>query len=298
MDLRTLKTLHLIIKYGSFIRAAEELNYAQSTVTMQIQKLEAELGIQLLERGKTIRLTEPGRLFYEKSLDIVRQLEQLQTQVTDVQTGEAGTVRLGVTEPNASYRLPRLMQRFMAEHPKIRVSIEVSNTPALAEALMRGNIDFALCSTPDNTGFDLYFEPLFQERFVLLMPQNHPLSVKETVEPIDLHEHRLFITSATCPYRKQLEVMLRQSGNVSGETMEIGSMTALKHYVETGLGIALVPQIQLEAKPTGTTVRAMKGDSVHMLTGLARRTSPLMKAAETLYRFLERELPSISFWNE
>lgn len=52
MDLKTLKTFQMIVKYGSFIRAADEMNYVQSTVTMQIQKLESELGIRLIERGK------------------------------------------------------------------------------------------------------------------------------------------------------------------------------------------------------------------------------------------------------
>lgn len=58
MDLKTLKTFQMIVKYGSFIRTAQEMNYAQSTVTMQIQKLESELGVQLIERGKEIGLTE------------------------------------------------------------------------------------------------------------------------------------------------------------------------------------------------------------------------------------------------
>lgn len=72
MDLKTLKTFQMIVKHGSFIRAADEMNYVQSTVTMQIQKLESELGIQLIERGKKISLTEAGRLFYDQSLQIVK----------------------------------------------------------------------------------------------------------------------------------------------------------------------------------------------------------------------------------
>lgn len=64
MDLKTLKTFQTIVNFGSFNRAAEEMNYAQSTVTMQIQRLESDLGCQLLERGKQITLTEAGRLLY------------------------------------------------------------------------------------------------------------------------------------------------------------------------------------------------------------------------------------------
>lgn len=72
MDFKTLKTFHKIVACGSFNRAAEELNYAQSTVTMQIKKLEEDLGIRLLERGKTFRLTEAGRLFLKKAAILSR----------------------------------------------------------------------------------------------------------------------------------------------------------------------------------------------------------------------------------
>lgn len=178
MDIKTLKTFQMIVNYGSFIRAAEELNYAQSTVTMQIQKLESDMGIQLIERGKKIKLTEAGRMFYEQSLHIVKDMEQLQENMDNLQRGTAGDLRIGVTEPTASYRLPEILKRFLTHYPNIRVSVEFGNTPTLSERVLKGDIDLALCSAPD-LGTELYFEPLFRERFVVLMPENHPLAQKK-----------------------------------------------------------------------------------------------------------------------
>lgn len=149
MDIKTLKTLHMIVKHGSFHQAAVEMNYAQSTVTMQIQKLEVDLGIQLIERGKKIRLTEAGRLFYEESLEIVKRMERLHANVTDLQSGEVGNVRVGLTEPTASYRLPQLLKEFMTMYPRIRVSLEIASTTALVESIQQGNLDFACCSAPN-----------------------------------------------------------------------------------------------------------------------------------------------------
>jgi DNA-binding transcriptional LysR family regulator len=169
MDLRTLRTFHTIVTTGSFHRAAEEMNYAQSTVTMQMQKLESDLGVQLIERGKKIRLTEAGRLLYEQSVPIVRNMELLQTSLADVQRGDAGHVRLGVTEPAASYRLPAIVGSFLSRYPNIRISIEVANTVSLSERLRAGELDLALCSAPD-LGSELYFAPLFQEEFTVLLP--------------------------------------------------------------------------------------------------------------------------------
>jgi LysR family transcriptional regulator, regulator of the ytmI operon len=292
MDLKTLKTFHMIVKHGSFIRAAEEMNYVQSTVTMQIQKLEADLGVPLIERGKRLRLTEAGRFFYEQSLPLVKHIEQLQTGLSDLQLGEAGSVRIGVTEPTASYRLPGILRRFVSDFPKIRVSVEFGNTPGLSERLLQGDIDFALCSAPE-LGSELVFEPLFHEEFAVLMQMDHPLACKEALAPADLRGHRLLLTSATCPYRRKLEAVLQETGNIPLEdTMEIGSMTALKFYVESGLGVALIPKVALEPAPAGTTVRTISGSLIDMAFGILCRASdyPLKLASSKLYHYLKKEL--------
>ncbi|MWC29205.1 LysR family transcriptional regulator [Paenibacillus sp. MMS18-CY102] len=291
MDLKTLKTFQTIVKCGSFIRAADELNYGQSTVTMQMQKLESDLGIQLLERGKTLRLTEAGRLLYEQSLPIVKNMEQLQANLSDMQLGEAGTVRIGVTEPTASYRLPAILKGFLFDYPKIQVSIEFANTPVLSERLLKGEIDFALCSAPD-LGAELYFEPLFKEEFVVLLPDNHPLAAQTAIAPADIQGHRLLITSAICPYRRKLEMALQEVGNCSLDTMEIGSMAALKYYVESGLGIALVPKAVLNPVPAGTTVREIGGSGIDMTVGLLCKSAdyPLKLASAKLYQRVKQKL--------
>ncbi|MDQ1910810.1 LysR family transcriptional regulator [Paenibacillus sp. GD4] len=291
MDLKTVKTFQMIVKYGSFHRAAEEMNYVQSTVTMQIQKLESELGVTLLERGKKIRLTEAGRLFYEQSLPIVKQMEQLQTNMSDLLLGESGNIRLGVTEPTASYRLPCILKKFMAQYPNIRISLEFGNTPGLTARLLQGELDLALGSAPE-LGSEIYFEPLFQEEFVLLMPEDHPLASLPVIVPENLRDARLLITSEACPYRRKLEMVLQEAGNIPIDTMEIGSMIALKFYVESGLGIALVPKIMVEPVPAGTTIRALSGSLISMNFGILSKPLeyPTHQAGSKLYQYLKQEL--------
>lgn len=293
VDLKTLKTFQMIVKYGSFVRAAKEMNYVQSTVTMQIQKLESELGIQLIERGygKEFRLTEAGRLFHDQSLQIVRNMEQIQTNLSNLQLGETGHIRIGVTEPTGSYRLPGILKGFMSRYPNIRISVEFANTPMLSERILRGDLDFSLCSAPD-LGTDLYFEPLFKEEFVALMPENHPLAVKEVLSPEDIQGYRLLITSATCPYRRKLEMVMQETGNLTLDTMEIGSITALKFFVESGLGIALVPKIIAQPVSMGTTIRTIHGSLIYMTFGLLCKASayPLQLASQKLYQYLKLHL--------
>ncbi|MBO9597949.1 MAG: LysR family transcriptional regulator [Cohnella sp.] len=291
MDFKTLKTFQAIVKYGSFNRAAQVMNYVQSTVTMQMQKLEAELGVQLLERGKEISLTAAGRLFYDQSLQIVKQMEHLQADLSDMKSGEAGHVRIGATEPTASCRLPAILGKFMSRHPNIRISVEIASTKSLGESVLKGDLDFALCTAP-SIGSDLYFEPLFQEEFAVIMPEEHPLAVKKVIEPEDLREHRLLITSATCPYRRKLEMALQERGGETLVTMEIGSMSALKFYVESKLGIALVPSILSESLAPGTVARPVGDSLIRMTSGTLCKESayPFQHAALKLYQFLKQEL--------
>ncbi|QDY84755.1 LysR family transcriptional regulator [Paenibacillus polymyxa] len=295
MDIKALKTFQMIVNYGSFMRAAEALNYAQSTVTMQIQKLESDLGVQLIERGKKIKLTEAGRMLYEQSLHIVKDMEQLQENMENLQRGTAGDIRIGVTEPTASYRLPEILKRFLTHYPHIRVSVEFGNTPTLSERILQGDVDIALCSAPD-LGSELYFEPLFKENFVVLMPERHPLAEKEYIGPADLQGHRLLITSSICPYRRKLEMVMKEYGITTLDTMEIGSMTALKSYVECELGIALVPQILVDPVPPGTAVRQLSGSLIDMTFGLLCKATeaPLKLASSRLYSVLKQELGQLS----
>ncbi|WP_127529895.1 LysR family transcriptional regulator [Paenibacillus kobensis] len=291
MDLRTLKTFQMIVKYGSFVRAAQELNYVQSTVTMQMQRLEAKLGVPLIERGKDMALTGAGRLFYDQSLQIVKQMEHLQASLSDLKSGEAGHVRIGVTEPTASYRLPRILSAFMSAHPKIKVSVDIAGTAVLSEQLLRGDLEFALCTAPEIRS-DFYFEPLFQEEFVAIMPSGHPLAQNDMIAPEDLQGHRLLVTSETCPYRKKLEMVMLDKGIAVQDAMEIGSMTALQFYVENGFGVALIPKIMAESATEGTAIRKISGSLIHMTTGILCKQSayPFPSASHKLYEFLAQEL--------
>ncbi|BCG57769.1 hypothetical protein PUR_11940 [Paenibacillus sp. URB8-2] len=103
---------------------------------------------------------------------------------------------------------------------------------------------------------------------------------------------RILITSATCPYRRKLEMVMQETGNLMLDTMEIGSMTALKFFVESGLGIALVPKIIAEPVSAGTTIRTIYGSLIHMTFGLLCKASayPPQLAGHKLYLYLKQHL--------
>ncbi|OCT12101.1 LysR family transcriptional regulator [Paenibacillus pectinilyticus] len=293
MDIRNIKTFQTIIRLGSFQRAAEELQYGQSTVTMHIQKLESDLGVKLLERGKKLTLTEAGRLFHQNADLLLKDYDFLQASMDELVKGDAGIIRLGVMEPTASYRLPQLLGPFLRQHPKVKVSIHIGNTTVLGQMLHEGSIDMAICSTP-NTGLDHAFEPLFIERLALLIPETHPLASKASIHLRDLQHEHLLITNSQCPYRQKLENALLENGGSPYSGMEIGNMAALKYYVQADFGIAVVPVITATPNPQGTVLKPIVDLDSGLVTGLLRKMngSSFSLATESLVDIFRKELRS------
>jgi DNA-binding transcriptional LysR family regulator len=290
MDLRAIKTFVAIVRLGGFQHAADELSYAQSTVTMQIQKLERDLGVKLFERGRKFRLTEAGRIFNEQASYIVRDVDHLQSTMNNIVHGESGSLLLGVIEPTASFRLPAILASFMTNHPHIQISIQIGNTHTLKELILKGEIDFAITSVPE-TSSGLYFNPLFSEQLALLVPSIHPLATKPEICTQDLKGERFLVTARECVFRKKLVTLLQKIGT-SYSTLEISSLTALKYYVQANHGIALVPAITVTPAPVGTVVKVVQDLELDLGIGLLRSSERITfgAAEEKLAMFLQEKL--------
>ncbi|GAA3400209.1 LysR family transcriptional regulator [Paenibacillus hodogayensis] len=291
MDIRNIETFQIIVRTGSFQKAAEELKYAQSTVTKQIQNLESSLGVKLLERGKKIRLTHAGEVFMEKADQLIRNFHDLHQTMTDLNDGEKGTVSIGIMEPAASYRIPALLKKFAAQYPHVDISIKIHNSHMFNQMVSDGSVDFAICATPES-GLGTTFEPLFMEEIVLLLPESHPLVGKKRISLNDLRDEHILLTNATCPFRRKLEIALHDNGGTPYRKIEIGNMAALKYYVQVQFGIAAVPSITVVPPPEGTVVRRIEDLNTGLVTGLLikKDTELLGAAARRLVSFVRQEL--------
>jgi DNA-binding transcriptional LysR family regulator len=119
MELRHLTTFQAVVREGSFLRAADVLGYAQPTITLHIQQLEAALGVQLFTRqGKRMQLTEAGRVLQEHATQVLTRTALLQQTMTAMTTGDAGHARLGAIETVAYLRLPPHWRRSDARGPR------------------------------------------------------------------------------------------------------------------------------------------------------------------------------------
>lgn len=300
MEIRLIKTFQTIVKLGSFRLAAESLQYSQPTITVQIKKLEDELGVKLFERGKTIELTEAGKFFYERSDTLLKNYLELNDIMSDYLNGETGNIRMGVAEPSASRRVPEIIASFLKQQPQTNIKISVGTNRELMQMLLDHEIDFAYCHQPEVNlletcrqpvnEVELEFEPLQSERLVLLLPENHILNAKrDDIYLQDLEHQRFVLTPITCPFRIRMESLIaRQVESFSMNSIEVGSLTAIKYYVQAGVGLSLVPEVEAFPLLEGTAVKSVsdlsQGPEMGILLNRQARGASIM--SENLLEYI------------
>ena len=270
MELRYLATFQTIVREGSFTRAAEALSYAPSTITLHMQHLETELGFKLFVRqGKQIQLSTAGQALYEQVDLLLQQARSLEQTMKEIVAGETGSLRIGVIEPAASVCLMPLLAQFCREYPSMHVTLEVTGTRFICQRVAMGQLEIGLCSPPP-AELGLTFEPLFFEPIALLIPAAHPLAQMQQVTPANLYDQRLLLTGQYCAYRETIDSFFTQRGLTARPYMEISSFEALKHGVQAGIGIAIVPARAITPAPEGTVLRSLAEFQLTLPVGLVR----------------------------
>ncbi|KLL00338.1 LysR family transcriptional regulator [Bacillus pumilus] len=272
MEIRAIRTFATIVKYGNFLKAAEALNYSQPTITLHIKHLEEEVGEKLLERGKTLKLTASGQLFYERANSLLNEYEKLTKTLQDLEVGIAGLIRIGVSEPTASLEFPALLAEFKERFPNVEFSVQVADANTLSSLLSHDEIDFAICGAPE-ASMENSYKPLFQDDIVLLVPSSHRLAEKEAVEVTDLENETILFTPHNCPIRIQIEQQIVDVIGTNYKKLEITSSMSHKHYVQAGLGVSLFTRTAHSFTLPGTKVLEIKGIQVSPPVGLLRKTN-------------------------
>ncbi|MFS1185639.1 LysR family transcriptional regulator [Bacillus velezensis] len=238
MELRTIKTFHTIVQSGSFYKAAEILNYSQPTISMRIKQLEQDVGAQLFERGKKLKLTRAGRLFHERAGQLLAQYEVLDHTLADIRQGQAGLIQIGISEPTASLIFPAVLRGFLNDYPDMSINVSVDDANTCSRKLLEGAIDFAVCGEPELI-LENYFDPFFHDSLNVIVSNRHPLAAKASVNLEDLENECLIFTPANCPIRIQIEQHLQRAIGSSYRKMELTSSMAHQYYVRENIGVSI-----------------------------------------------------------
>jgi len=243
VEIRQLKSFRTVANFLSFNKAAVKLNYAQSSISAQIQALEEDLGVQLFDRlGKRIQLTETGTLLLQYANKILDLVDETQSTLTgDLEPLGSLTVR--IPESFGVHRLPAVLKAFHAKFPNVELNFITCALEGLAKDLRKGVTDLAFLLAEGISAPDLEVETLGFESVVLVAGPDHPLSAKRSVHTRDLARQTILLSRVDCSYRKPFEQILKHEEVDKFNKVEFNSVEVIKHSVMAGFGISILPEI-------------------------------------------------------
>lgn len=244
MDLKELTAFQTILQEGTFSRAAEKLNYAQSTITNQIQRLERELGVQLFKRGWDVELTSAGRIFAAEVDGLIQHWSSVTELARALQHDEIGQLRIGVIESLANNIISHSVRKFQQHKPRIACQVITGNTGFLAKSLLQDDLDFAICGEPSDPA-DLYFEPMGQENTILITDHNHPLSHRSRVPIQEILQYPITAGGSSCLYHLPFTKTLSRYKNSPPLLNTVNQISAIPYFIQETLAVGVV----LESTP-------------------------------------------------
>jgi len=239
ISLRQLQVFEAVARQLSYTRAAEELYLSQPTVSMQIKKLETDIGLPLTEQiGKKISLTEAGTAMYQVAQDILGTLERFEMQIDDQKGLRTGQLRIAAVT-TANYFAPRLIGKFTQDYPGINIVLEVGNREQILDRMSKNMDDLYLVGKPPKSS-ELEFQPYLENPMAVIAPVDHPLASRESITLAEIANEPFIIRERGSGTRIAVENLFAEAGHELNIRMELGSNESIKQGISGGLGLAVI----------------------------------------------------------
>ena len=279
MNFRDLRYLVALADHRHFGRAATASFVSQPTLSTQIRKLEDELGVPLVERApRRVMLTPIGREIAERARKVIAEVEQMGEIARRSQDPEAGTVRLGIFPTLAPYLLPHVLPGVRARFPRLELLLVEEKTDQILARLRDGRLDAGVLALPVHDD-QLQVEPLFDEPFVLAVPQQHALARRPSLKLRDLDDQHLLLLEEGHCLRDQALDVCRMSGADERDGFRATSLETLRQMVASGVGITLLPVLAVQPPvPASVDIQLLpfQGEAPHRRIAMVWRRSSAM----------------------
>jgi DNA-binding transcriptional LysR family regulator len=287
-----LRAFAAVARTGSFTRAAEELFVSQPAVSKHVASLEAELGVELVERGRRgAALTHPGRVLADYVLRAEALLANGRRALRAAAGEEAGTLAFAASGIPGTYLLPELVARFKHQHSSVEVLFELS-TSGVALALVRAHrVELAIVggmTVPP----ELELEPLLEDEVVLVGTPSH---ASGRLRARDLEALMWISREEGSATRAAVEAARWQAGLHPVRTLELPSWEAVKRVVAAGAGIAAISRYAIDNELGNGTLAVLdlpRWRLARTIAAVTARDVPLTPPAQRFLELLRAELPN------
>jgi DNA-binding transcriptional LysR family regulator len=267
MELRQLEYFQAVGRLGSITKAAEQLCVAQPSVTIAIQKMEEELGVQLIDRSqRQIALTTEGRIFMRRVEELLRHLQDAVNEMHDFRNLSRGTINIGITPVIGAMLFPFIFGEFRKVYPHFELNFVEEGSLALRRQLEQGEIDIGMLIV-SNASSRLETVTINSGQVMVCLPQEHPYCRLAEI-PFPLLRDQPFLLFKEDTYSRQIimdECAVHQfTPNIIFSSRQIETIVSL---VEQGGGITFLPE-QIAGKHTRIVSRPL-AKPIYIQVGLA-----------------------------
>ncbi|MEN9384440.1 MAG: hypothetical protein RI959_1416 [Pseudomonadota bacterium] len=287
-DLHDLQAFAAAAELGSFRKAAEAVHISQPAFSRRIDKLEAALGVRLIDRNtRSMSLTTLGRDFARKVRLLLDDLDETLLGMREVGGARMGEVTVACVPSAVYYFLPQVLRTYHARYPRVRIKVHDASANEVLSVVASGEADFGVNFIGnDEPGID--FRPIFEERFVAACRKDHPLAKRRKISWSELAEQDFISVSKRSGNRMLLDLALAGVQPRPQSIYEAEHVTTLLGLVEAGMGVAAVPSLAMPASNHAVLASVPIHDPVvTRKIGLIRRKGrSFTPSAEKLYELM------------
>src|SRR6195256_3532377 len=246
-----------VARRGSVSRAAEALFVTQPTLTARLHGLERELGSPLFVRTPHgMRLTDAGRAWVPYAERALRALVDGRDVLEQVKSASVGHLMIGAAPAVSTYILPELLEKFVAAHPRVEVSVRTGHSEDVVDLVLRDEVQIGLGRAIRHPALEL--RPFHTEELVLVCAPDHRFSRRRSVPMGEVAGEKLIMFDLTSSYYEITQAAFLSAGVKLRGLMELDSIEAAKKMVERSLGVALLPLTAVAREVEGKTLRLVK----------------------------------------
>jgi len=249
MDIHYLKLFNTLATQLSFSKAASLLFISQPAVSMQLKKLQDDLGFKLFDKiGKNISLNENGKVLFEYTQKIFSLVEEAENHLYSNNDVIRGAVHLGSSNTPAAYIIPWLLGDYMEKYPNVKMNLHVGNTDEIEHMIFDNKVDFAINSGNISYGTHVEVEKIAVDRIVVIASPFNPLSSRESVVAQDLEKEHFISHQPNSQLFLYVQSILGELLIAPEITLHLGGIDAIKQAVMANLGIAIVPYMAVRTE--------------------------------------------------
>jgi len=263
------------VECGSFTRAAQALDYAQSSVSKMIADLETEWNLSLLERSRSgVELTSDGIAMLPYVRELLDSYGRLQEQAAELGGVQSGTIRIGTFSSVATHWMPNIIKAFQRDYPNIQYEMLLGDYGEIEKWIAEGRVECGFLRLPTREDFETI--SLEQDELVVVLPKDHPLAKKSIIAPKDLNGQPFLLLEHGG--KTEVSEYLEKHHIHPDIRFTTWDDYAVMSMVEGGLGIGILPRLILRRIPYQVEIRGLI-DSPFREIGLAMRGGKTVSAA-------------------